>query len=132
MFSDLARKLYAEKIVSFQLGTLGVLTDVDKDNDVTEANFCVPRNLKLVQVCVGAKSASAGGLNAKVFNQADVLLASSGVSVGTTAGAFASSDCDVWLSKGDNIYITIRSVNDTDDYVGASVTLVFQAPLVED
>ena len=136
MFSDLARKLYAEKIVSYVLGPSGVLTDINDDADDTiVAAFVAPRNLKLKHVAFGALTLSeTGTVTVNIKNAAGTVIASTGASTGDGgAAALASADCNVFISKGQYLYATIRaSANDAADTTGATLTLVFEAPASDD
>jgi hypothetical protein len=130
--SNLERRLYSEKIVVIPLGTL---TDVDADNDVAVASMIVPRNLKLKGVGVSWVSSdnAAAGLTAKVTDTAATVLASSGAATPsvTESGVFAE-DVDVFVSKDQVLCFTVRSVADTNDFVGAAITVLFEAPKTSD
>lgn len=129
--SDLERRLYGEKIVVIHLGTL---TNVDKDADNIVVPFVAPRNLQLV--AIGAAyltgDASGSGLTAKFATSGGTILASGPALTGTAATGGITDGYNVSLTK-DTLYgITLRSVNDTDDFTGAAVFLVFEAPKSDD
>jgi len=130
--SDLARSQFAEKIVVIPIGTL---TDVDKDADTAVATMIAPRNLMLKGVGVSWVSSdnAAAGLTAKVTDIAAAVLASSGAATpsATESGVFGD-EVDVFIPKDTVLCFTVRSVADTNDFVGAAITVVFEAPKTDE
>lgn len=132
MQSDLERKLYSEKIIVIPLGTL---TNVDADNDVVVATMVMPRNLKLKGVGVSWTSATGTtpSLNAKVTTIAEAILAASGLApTSATESGIFTENVNAFCSRGDVLNFTIRSFNDDNDFVGAAITVLFEAPKTDD
>jgi hypothetical protein len=141
MLSDLARKLYAEKIIVVPIinvaasGAAGVLENVPSNADTVFATLIAPRNLKLKGV--GVSWATGGGtgptLTAKVTDIAAAVLASSGLATSiTTEGGVYAEDANVFVSKGTVLCLTLRSNNADNDFTGCAITVVFEAPASDD
>jgi hypothetical protein len=132
MLNDVARRLYAEKFITFHLGTL---TNVLASADTVFSTFVVPRNFKLrgVGVSWSTSDAAGAGLTAKVTTTAGVVLASSGAATpSATASGIVSNDANVDITKGQILAITLRGVADTNDFVGASVVVIVEPPPTEE
>lgn len=134
MLSDLARKFYAEKIVTIKSLAL---TNVSATTPQTVAVFTVPRNLVLINGCAGyiTGDASGTGVSLVVANAAGTAIFTSGVSaLGTgPSGGTLGTPVAVPVSKDDVLLIKVLAVNATDDFAsGVDITLVFEPPKVED
>ena len=142
MFSDLARKLYAEKIVVIgpivnvaASGAAGILENVPANADTVFSTMIVPRNLKLkgVGVSWATGAGTTPALTAKVTDISEVVLASSGAATtSTTEGGIVAENVNVYVSKGQVLCFTLRSANADNDFTGASITVTFESPLGED
>lgn len=142
MLSDLARKLYAEKIVVVgpivnvaNTGAAGKLENVPANADTLFATLIAPRNLKLKGVGVSWGSAGGTGatLTAKVTDISANVLASSGLATATdTEGGVYAEDANVFVSKGTVLCLTLRSANADNDFYGACITVTFEAPASDD
>ena len=141
MLSDLARKLYAEKIIVVPIfnvaatGAAGLLENVPANADTVFATLIAPRNLKLKGVGVSWVTAAGTGprLTAKVTDIAAVVLASSGAAASiTTEGGIYAEDANVFVSKGTILCLTLRSDNADNDFTGCAITLLFEAPASDD
>lgn len=114
MLSDLARKLYGEKFLTFTFLTVtNALT-----TGLTIAKFFAPRNLTITDIGFVSGTQVSGVLKVEARNAAGTVLASTGTSA---TGNHAAANALV--SKGDLVSIVAVGAADTDDYTDVTVVL---------
>lgn len=133
MFShDAMRALYGKFAFTFHLGTQ---TNVPTTT-TNVGSFIVPWNcvLKAVGVSVLSGDAAGSSITAQVKRSTTVLVSSGATTAGTAAAAAqtpVASEVNAPLSRGEQILIAVLAANATDDFTGASITVIVE-PMKQD
>lgn len=133
--SDMARKQFTEKIVTFKSLAL---TNVSATVPQTIAVYTLPRNYKLKNAAAGYITGDAAGTAVKAVitdSAGNVLLTGTLSTTGTGPGlpVFNTVNSDVLLTKDSTLLIKVLAANATDDFAGGvDVEVVFEHPKTDD
>lgn len=124
MLSDLARKLYGEKYLTFFFPTI---TDA-LTTGLTIAKFVSPKNFRVTGISFYSLTQSSGVLKVELRDAAANIL----VSTGTSATGVGVSGLNANISKDDVVSVVAVGAASTDDYTGVSVVIKVEPLPTED